>query len=498
MELVQRADTILDADRDGEFAALDRVRDLSVRDRGADTDLRDRRRHGCRASPAAQTLGGHRRRVRAGARLGRHASVRALRGPGDHRPRKRYRGIVNDPLQYPARRELIFGLHVHVGVPDPQTAIQVVRLLRPHIADLIALSASSPFWRALPTGLCSTRHFCSATFPRSGMPPAFRDYGEFAAYVGALERAGVLEDYTRIWWDLRPHPRLGTVEVRAMDAVERVEDDNRACRLRASAGQVGCGGIQPRPRRAHSRTRSSAKTSGRLFATASTPDLIAADVPPIPIRDHILRTLDHARARPAAELGNDSALLGIERIVRAGTGAQRQLGELRRHGGHPRGHPCDRRGDAGRYSCHRLSPAVTVVRFRRLASTARALREAASGLRSDFTELEHPVISTATGNSVSQRNALRTVCDVALSCGINVDPKLETEDKTNLDFHSLRHTFASAMIKATKGDAEKIRRWTGHAGIKVLLERYSHEFESARGGRRIEEDIAEMDAAYGG
>ncbi|MDQ3121104.1 MAG: tyrosine-type recombinase/integrase, partial [Actinomycetota bacterium] len=106
--------------------------------------------------------------------------------------------------------------------------------------------------------------------------------------------------------------------------------------------------------------------------------------------------------------------------------------------------------------------------------------------------------STATGNSVSQRNALRAVCDVALSCGINVDPKLETEDKPNLDFHSLRHTFSSAMIKATKGDAEKVRRWTGHADIKVLLERYSHEFVSARGGRRIEEDIAEMDAAYGG
>jgi integrase len=118
-------------------------------------------------------------------------------------------------------------------------------------------------------------------------------------------------------------------------------------------------------------------------------------------------------------------------------------------------------------------------------------------LRSDYTELEHSVISAATGNSVSQRNALRAVCDVAVSCGINVDPKCETEDKPNLDFHALRHTFASAMIKATKGDAEKVRRWMGHADIKVLLERYSHEFESARGGRRIEDDIAEMDAAYG-
>lgn len=131
-------------------------------------------------------------------------------------------------------------------------------------------------------------------------------------------------------------------------------------------------------------------------------------------------------------------------------------------------------------------------------STATFAHERGVALQSDFTEPEHPVISSATGNSVSQRNALRTVCDVALSCGINVDPKLETEDKPNLDFHSLRHTFASAMIKATKGDAEKVRRRTGHADIKGLLERDSHEFESARGGRRIEEDIAEMDVAFGG
>lgn len=104
-------------------------------------------------------------------------------------------------------------------------------------------------------------------------------------------------------------------------------------------------------------------------------------------------------------------------------------------------------------------------------------------LESNYTDPTHPVIATATGSSVSQRNALRTVCEVALSCGINVDPKLETEDKPNLDFHSLRHTFASAMIKATKGDAEKVRRWMGHVNSQVLLGRYSHEFESARGGR---------------
>jgi integrase len=109
-----------------------------------------------------------------------------------------------------------------------------------------------------------------------------------------------------------------------------------------------------------------------------------------------------------------------------------------------------------------------------------------------------PVISTVTGKSVSQRNGLRTLCEIAESCDINVPRAGETPERPNLDFHSLRHTFASAMIKATKGDAERVRRWMGHADTKVLLERYSHEFESVRGGRGITEEIAEMDAAYGG
>src|SRR5262249_39354728 len=81
-------------------------------------------------------------------------------------------------------------------------------------------------------------------------------------------------------------------------------------------------------------------------------------------------------------------------------------------------------------------------------------------LKSDFTRNEEPVISTAIGGPVSHRNGLRTLCEIARGCGINVASDKETVECPNLDFHSLRHTFASAMIKATKGDAEKVRRWT--------------------------------------
>src|SRR5689334_12377866 len=135
----------------------------------------------------------------------------------------RYRQLV-DQLQYVARRELIFGMHVHVGVDGPEKAIQVVNGMLAQIPQLLALSASSPFWRGEPTGLASTRQLIFAAFPRSGPPPRFRDYADYAEVVGQLERTGCIADYTHIWWDVRPHPRLGTVEMRVCDAVTRLED----------------------------------------------------------------------------------------------------------------------------------------------------------------------------------------------------------------------------------------------------------------------------------
>ena len=135
----------------------------------------------------------------------------------------RYRALI-DQLQYVARRELIFGMHVHVAVDDPEKAIKVVNGLLPHLAPLLALSASSPFWRGEATGLASSRQMVFSAFPRSGPPPRFRDYADYASVVGQLERSGCIADYTHIWWDIRLHPRLGTIEIRICDAVTRVED----------------------------------------------------------------------------------------------------------------------------------------------------------------------------------------------------------------------------------------------------------------------------------
>src|SRR4029453_10958306 len=137
--------------------------------------------------------------------------------------RDRYRALV-DQLQYVARRELIFGMHIHVAVDDPEKAIHVVNGLLPQLAPLLALSPSSPFWRGEPTGLRSSRQMVFAAFPRSGPPPRFENYNDYAEVVGQLEKTGCIADYTHIWWDIRLHPRLGTIEIRICDAITRLED----------------------------------------------------------------------------------------------------------------------------------------------------------------------------------------------------------------------------------------------------------------------------------
>jgi carboxylate-amine ligase len=135
---------------------------------------------------------------------------------------ERYRDLVA-ALRFVARQEIIFGLHVHVGLDDAEKAIHVANGMRVHVPVLLALSANSPFWRAQVTGLASTRMPIFRAFPRVGMPPAYDGWDDFAARIEFMMEAGVIDDYTFLWYDVRPHPNLGTVEIRAMDAQTRVE-----------------------------------------------------------------------------------------------------------------------------------------------------------------------------------------------------------------------------------------------------------------------------------
>jgi carboxylate-amine ligase len=136
--------------------------------------------------------------------------------------RSRYRDLVSD-LRFVARQEIIFGQHVHVGLDDADKAIHVANGMRVHLPVLLALSANSPFWRGHATGLASTRTPIFRAFPRVGIPPTYDDWEDFAAKIDFMVESRVIEDYTYLWYDVRPHPNFGTVEIRVMDAQTRIE-----------------------------------------------------------------------------------------------------------------------------------------------------------------------------------------------------------------------------------------------------------------------------------
>jgi carboxylate-amine ligase len=136
--------------------------------------------------------------------------------------RPRYRDLIS-ALRFVARQELIFGMHVHVGMDDADKAIHVANGMRVHVPVLLALSANSPFWRGDQTGLQSTRMPIFRQFPRVGMPPAYRDWEDWESQVEFMVSSGVMQDYTYLWYDVRPHPNFGTVEIRCCDSQTRVE-----------------------------------------------------------------------------------------------------------------------------------------------------------------------------------------------------------------------------------------------------------------------------------
>ena len=209
-------------------------------------------------------------------------------------------------------------LHVHVGMPDADTAIRVYNGLREQLPLLQALAANSPFWHGIDSGLATARAVLFRGYPRSEIPRAFSSYDDYAATVEGVITAGELDDYTFLWWDIRPHPRMGTVEVRAMDA----QSD-----LRSVAGLAAL--VHGLARAEVDRPPGDRLTRETLMEASfsASRDGLRARVPvdgsmrPIPEAAQI--ALDRARPH-AAELGAADALEGVERILADGNGADRQ------------------------------------------------------------------------------------------------------------------------------------------------------------------------------
>jgi len=138
-------------------------------------------------------------------------------------PRERYLLLARD-LQGPARRLVICGMHVHVGLEDPELRIDLMGQVAYFLPHLLALSTSSPFWGGEDTGLKSYRIAVFDEMPRSGLPELFDSWGEFQRHLNVLVRAGLIEDGTKLWWDIRPSVRFPTLEMRITDVCTRLDD----------------------------------------------------------------------------------------------------------------------------------------------------------------------------------------------------------------------------------------------------------------------------------
>ena len=238
-------------------------------------------------------------------------------GEAPHVVSDRYREI-GDQMRGLLRRTPTCALHIHVGMPDPETTIRACNRMRAELPVLQALAAHSPYWHGIDSGFATARAQLFRGYPRADIPRAFADWADYEATMQAVVRAAGVADYTFLWWDIRPHPKLGTLEVRAMDAQARL---GSVCGLAAlvhglviAAAEAGEDAEEiPREVLVESSFR-----AGRDGLDAT----VWHDGALRPIRELAAAAVE--RARPGARaVGAEAALEEIDRILRDGNGAQR-------------------------------------------------------------------------------------------------------------------------------------------------------------------------------
>ena len=236
----------------------------------------------------------------------------------------RYLDLI-ESMRWVAERELIFGLHVHVGLDSPDKAIACANGLRTHLPELLAVSVNSPFWQGRATGIASTRVKVFEPFPRAGLPPAFASYEEFELLVDRGIKTNSFEDYTYIWWDLRPHPRLGTIEIRICDAQTRMESVAAIVALAQSLVATMAAAFDRGEPPATEQITLIAENKWRAARDGLGAKLIDfANDTERPARDAVRELVE--QSRPAAEgLGCATELDLVEGLLERGTGADEQL-----------------------------------------------------------------------------------------------------------------------------------------------------------------------------
>jgi glutamate---cysteine ligase / carboxylate-amine ligase len=242
-----------------------------------------------------------------------------------HRDGSRY-ALIAETMRGVMRQTPHCGVHVHVGMPDGETAVRACNGMRAWVPLLQALSANSPFWYGQDSGMASARAVITNSFPRSGIPRCFDGYGDFEQTVNELRVLGDCPDYSLIWWDVRPHPRLGTLEIRALDAQSSHEDVAALVAL-AHCLAVHEAGSPPGP--------PLSPEALRAMSFAATRDGLDARVPfdgaMVPARNAAVLALTLV-GHEAVDLGCWDELTAVRRILERGNGADRQRAAAAREG----------------------------------------------------------------------------------------------------------------------------------------------------------------------
>jgi carboxylate-amine ligase len=243
----------------------------------------------------------------------------------------RYRQLASE-LRWIAEQELIFGTHVHVGIDDAEKAIYVADGMRGYLPLLLGMSTNSPLWQGKTTGMMSSRTPVFRAFPRVGIPPYYGNWQIYSHRVEQMMRGGAIPDYTYLWWDVRPHPNLGTVELRVFDQQTRVDHTiGFAAFAQALAHQLANNyedGV-PSVEYPHELIDDN-KVRAALVGIEG--KLIDFDQGfEVPAEEMTLGLIEDLRG-DARELGCENELALLADLVEHGTGARRQLNWLSDHG----------------------------------------------------------------------------------------------------------------------------------------------------------------------
>ena len=239
-------------------------------------------------------------------------------------PDERYKQVVED-MQLIARANLVFGLHVHIGIEDRNTAIHIMNSMRYFLPHILALSSNSPFWMGMNTGFKSYRCKVFERFPRTNIPDVFANWAEYETFVDLLVKTHCIDNGKKIWWDIRPHPFFDTLEVRVCDIPMRLDETLAiAALIQATMAMLYQLHASNKSYRIYGRAlimenkfrASRYGIQGKLIDFGKEEE--------IPVRDLMLEYLD--LIDPVVdELGSREEIDYIHQMLEMGTGADRQL-----------------------------------------------------------------------------------------------------------------------------------------------------------------------------